>query len=95
MPGGGGWRCEPLTIAGNFPLPSRLPHPHAGNAATCLARIGYDEAARIAARQTRLIGALQHPMVTGDDDEAGSRLHALAPTYRTLLTALEEHLSSG
>ena len=49
----------------------------AADAATCLARIGYDEAARTMACQARLIGALQHPLVVGDDT-AAARVHASA-----------------
>ncbi|WNG51971.1 hypothetical protein F0U60_53585 [Archangium minus] len=59
------------------------------DAATCLARAGYAEAARIAAEQARLIGSTQHPLVTGDDASAATALRALAPTYDKLRAALE------
>jgi hypothetical protein len=58
------------------------------DAATCLARAEYAEAARIAAEQARLIGSMQHPLVTGDDTAAAA-LRALAPTYDKLRAALE------
>ncbi len=61
----------------------------AADAATCLARIGCAEAARIAAEQARLIGSMQHPLVTGDDAAAAAALRLLAPTYAKLRTALE------
>lgn len=61
----------------------------AADAATCLARAGYDEAAQIAAEQARLIGALQHPLVTYNDRKAADTLRMLAPTYDELRVALE------
>ena len=62
----------------------------AADAARCLTRIGRDEAAAIMRRQAQLIGALQYPLVAGDDAAAAAHLRALAPTYRELLTVLEE-----
>ncbi|MGK9170954.1 hypothetical protein KXR53_31950 [Inquilinus limosus] len=61
----------------------------ADDAAVCLARIGWDAAARIMDRQARLIGALQHPLVVGDDAVAAGLLRRLAPSYAELLAALE------
>ncbi|ADB50824.1 hypothetical protein [Conexibacter woesei] len=60
-----------------------------GDAATCLARAGYPEPARIAAEQARLIGALQHPLAVGDGAAAAAVLRLLAPTYEQLREALE------
>ncbi|XXX81460.1 hypothetical protein WMF30_22135 [Sorangium sp. So ce134] len=60
------------------------------DAATCLARIGTAEAARIAAEQARLIGSMQYPLTTGDDATAAAALRALAPTYERLRSALEQ-----
>jgi len=59
------------------------------DAATCLARIGRGEAARIMDGQARLIGALQHPLVAGDDAAAAPLLRALAPSYAGLLEVLQ------
>ncbi|MDZ3832598.1 MAG: hypothetical protein U0S50_12405 [Sphingopyxis sp.] len=59
------------------------------DAATCLFRIGYAEAARIASEQAALVGALQYPLVTGKDAEAAALLRRLAPTYRRLERALQ------
>jgi hypothetical protein len=61
----------------------------AADAATCLARVGYAEAARIAAEQAKLIGSTQYPLVTGDDAAAATALRKLAPTYDKLRPALE------
>lgn len=61
----------------------------AADAATCLALVGYEQAAAIAGEQARLIGALQHPLVVGDGAAAASALRALAPTYDRLRAALE------
>lgn len=58
------------------------------DAATCLARIGRGEAARIMDRQARLIGAMQQPLVAGDDSAAAALLRTLAPSYAELLAAL-------
>ncbi|WP_342239034.1 hypothetical protein [Inquilinus sp. OTU3971] len=58
------------------------------DAAGCLARIGRGEAARIMDGQARLIGALQHPLVAGDDAAAAALLRALAPSYAELPAAL-------
>lgn len=60
----------------------------AADAATCLARAGYAEAAQIAGKQARLIGAMQYPLVVGDDAVAAMALRDLAPTYDRLRTAL-------
>jgi hypothetical protein len=59
------------------------------DAATCLARIGHAEAARIASEQAQLVGSLQYPLVTGHDAEAAAILRALAPTYARLLFSLQ------
>ncbi|OOG74414.1 hypothetical protein B0E45_05420 [Sinorhizobium sp. A49] len=61
----------------------------AADAAACLARAGYHQAARIADDQARLIGALQHPLVARKDADAAASLRALAPTYDRLKVALE------
>ncbi|PNY29013.1 Sterol 3-beta-glucosyltransferase [Tolypocladium capitatum] len=58
------------------------------DAATCLARVGCDEASRVVARQARLVGALQHPLVAGDTAKAAALLRTLAPTYEELKVAL-------
>jgi hypothetical protein len=56
--------------------------------ATCLARVGYAEAAAIMARQAQLVGSLQHPLATGADAPAAAALRALALTYDKLRSAL-------
>jgi hypothetical protein len=58
------------------------------DAATCLARIGQGEAAAIMDRQARLVGAMQHPLVAGDDAAAAALLRRLAPSYAELQAAL-------
>ena len=58
------------------------------DAADCLARVGYVDAAQIADRQARLIGSMQYPLVVGDDVAAAAALHSLAPTYEALRGAL-------
>lgn len=64
----------------------------AADAATCLARVGCDQPARTIARQARLIGSLQHPLVIGDGAAAAALLRTLAPTYEELRSAMELHL---
>ncbi|GAA3220507.1 hypothetical protein ACFO1B_17290 [Dactylosporangium siamense] len=56
--------------------------------ADCLLLAGYPAAADVAARQARLVGSLQRPMVNGDLPAAAAALRALAPTYDQLRAAL-------
>jgi hypothetical protein len=58
------------------------------DAATCLESIGQDIAAGIANEQARVIGALQHPLVTGDRATVARLLRQLAPMYAQLHAAL-------
>jgi hypothetical protein len=61
----------------------------AADAVTCLARIGFHEASRIAGEQARLIGSTQYPLVIRDFKSAAGVFEALAPTYDRLRAALE------
>jgi hypothetical protein len=56
--------------------------------ADCLLLAGYSEAAEIAATQARLVGSMQHPMVTGNFPSAAAAPRELAPTYDRLRAAL-------
>jgi len=56
--------------------------------ADCLLLAGYTKAAEIAATQARLVGSMQHPMVTGNFLPAAAALRELAPTYDRLRAAL-------
>jgi hypothetical protein len=58
------------------------------DAATCLAFIGENKAADIADEQARLVGALQHPLVTDDRITVARLLRRLAPTYELLGASL-------
>ncbi|MFD3513484.1 hypothetical protein [Streptomyces sp. NPDC058657] len=58
------------------------------DAAHCLGKLGHHDAAALAAGQARLVGGLQHPLVTGDDRTLADGLRRLAPTYEQLRTAL-------
>ncbi|HEY1488810.1 MAG TPA: hypothetical protein VGF84_22065 [Micromonosporaceae bacterium] len=58
--------------------------------ADCLFLAGYDDAAEIAARQARLVGSMQLPMVTRDLPRAAAALRELAPTYDRLRVALSD-----
>jgi len=60
----------------------------AADAATCLSRVGFDNAAEILARQARLIGSLQYSLVVEDTSRAAAALRALASTYMQLITVL-------
>ncbi|MFI6861077.1 hypothetical protein ACIBKZ_14440 [Streptomyces sp. NPDC050421] len=62
------------------------------DAAHCLDSLGLSAAASVAAGQARLVGSLQHPVVTGDDRVAADGLRRLAATYERLRTALASHL---
>jgi hypothetical protein len=58
------------------------------DAATCLAFIGENKGAGIADEQARLVGALQHPLVTGDRITVARLLRRLAPMYEQLGASL-------
>ena len=58
------------------------------DAATCLAFIGENKAADIAGEQARLVGALQHPLVTDNGTTVARLLRRLAPTYQQLWASL-------
>ncbi|MFB4267595.1 hypothetical protein [Nonomuraea sp. GTA35] len=58
------------------------------DAATCLAGLGLAEPAAVAREQARVLGALQHPLVTGDDEAVAAGLRRLAPGYDKLRSAL-------
>ncbi|MER5885280.1 hypothetical protein ABT160_15740 [Streptomyces sp. NPDC001941] len=60
-------------------------------AAGCLRAAGLREAAAVAAGQAWTLGALQHPLVRGDDRTAAELLRRLAPTYERM----HEVLSAG
>ncbi|WP_331770495.1 hypothetical protein OG948_43305 (plasmid) [Embleya sp. NBC_00888] len=62
------------------------------DAAGCLAGLGLHEAARIAGRQAASVGALQYPLVVGDDRALAAGLRELAPTYPELGRELERAL---
>ena len=56
--------------------------------ADCLLLAGFADAADIAAKQARLVGSMQHPMVDRDFPRAAAALRELAPTYDELRAAL-------
>lgn len=62
------------------------------DAATALAGLGLDQAAKIATRQAKLVGSLQYDIVAGHTRSAAETLRRLAPTYEDLATVLGEQL---
>ena len=62
---------------------------HLADAEHRLGQIGLAEASGIAGTQSRLVGSLQYPLVTGDDAAAAALLRELAPTYEALAEALK------
>jgi hypothetical protein len=58
------------------------------DAATALESIGQKKAAAIADQQARVLGAVQHPLVTGDRATVTRLLRQLAPLYADLQTSL-------
>jgi hypothetical protein len=58
------------------------------DAAACLEFAGQDKAAAIAGEQARVIGSLQHPLVTGDRAGVARLLRELAPMYAQLQASL-------
>lgn len=65
------------------------------DAATALGCLGLDEAARTATVQARLVGSLQHDLVTGAATRAAATLRDLAPTYEDLAAALRRPGAGG
>lgn len=63
------------------------------DAAGCLHAIGLRTAGEIADEQARTVGALQHPLVRGDDAAVIAGLSRLAPSYGRLRTTLAAALS--
>ncbi|PRB14128.1 hypothetical protein [Microbacterium sp. MYb62] len=59
------------------------------DAAGCMLRIGLDDAADVMLAQARLVGRLQHAVVTGRFDDGAEALRRLAPTYGELRLRLE------
>jgi hypothetical protein len=58
------------------------------DAAACLELVGQDKAAAIADEQAQVIGALQHPLMTGDRAGVARLLRKLAPMYEQLRASL-------
>ncbi|GAA2259843.1 hypothetical protein GCM10010232_58390 [Streptomyces amakusaensis] len=65
------------------------------DAAHCLGLLRLPEAAAEAARQARLLGGLQHPLVTGDDAALAAGLRLLAPGYERLRGRLLSAVAAG
>ncbi|WP_030674130.1 hypothetical protein [Streptomyces rimosus] len=65
------------------------------DAAACLASLGLGAPSALLAEQSRMVGSLQHPVVSGDDRALEAGLRRLAPTYGRLRTALEEAVGQG
>ncbi|MFH8348754.1 hypothetical protein [Streptomyces sp. NPDC018045] len=65
------------------------------DAAACLAPLGLTVPAALLAEQSRILGSLQHPAVSGDDQALEAGLRRLAPTYEHLRTALEKAIARG
>ncbi|MEV0253658.1 hypothetical protein AB0H82_05190 [Streptomyces sp. NPDC050732] len=82
----GGLDAETRALMAHFAV--RLGARRAADAAHCLDSLGLSAAAAVATEQSRLIGGLQHPLVTGDDLALADGLRRLAPTYERLRTAL-------
>ncbi|MFE5091689.1 hypothetical protein ACFRCI_15095 [Streptomyces sp. NPDC056638] len=59
-----------------------------GDAAACLDLIGLTDCAAALNQQARILGGLQHPLVTGDDRALETGLRQLAPTYERLRAEL-------
>ncbi|MEF3118338.1 hypothetical protein [Streptomyces chrestomyceticus] len=65
------------------------------DAAACLAPLGLTSPAALLTEQSRILGSLQYPVVSGDDQALAAGLRRLAPTYERLRTALTEAAAQG
>ncbi|MFH9423513.1 hypothetical protein [Streptomyces sp. NPDC017529] len=81
---------ETRGLLGSFAI--RVGARRLNDAAACLAPLGLTAPAALLAEQSRMVGSLQHPVVSGDDQALEAGLRRLAPTYERLRTALEEAL---
>jgi hypothetical protein len=81
-------RCGAAARGGYFAI--RAGARRLADAAVCLAFIGENKAADIADEQARLVGALQHPLVTGDRATVAALLRRLAPMYEQLRACLPD-----
>ncbi|MCE7004023.1 hypothetical protein LWC34_14455 [Kibdelosporangium philippinense] len=68
----------------------RLGARRLADASTCLRMLGLIDAAEVMDEQARLVGSLQHPLVTGSPGFADG-LRRLAPTYNHLRETLQAH----
>ncbi|GAA2781567.1 hypothetical protein [Saccharopolyspora taberi] len=66
----------------------RLGARRLADAAGCLRRLGLAGPSEVTAELARAVGALQYPLVTGDDPALAAGLRRLAPGYRRLLDVL-------
>ncbi|KOT93100.1 hypothetical protein ADK70_14615 [Streptomyces rimosus subsp. pseudoverticillatus] len=73
----------------------RLGARRLNDAAACLASLNLGTPAALLAEQSRMVGGLQRPVVSGDDRALEAGLRRLAPTYGALRTALEESVARG
>jgi hypothetical protein len=64
------------------------PSPSVIEVLTGTDRLAVRHPAAVAARQARLVGGLQHDIVTGATESAVQTLRQLAPTYDQLAAAL-------
>ncbi|MFF0446453.1 hypothetical protein ACFYT4_08575 [Streptomyces sp. NPDC004609] len=80
-------------LLGDFAI--RVGARRLNDAARGLARLGLWEPAAVAAGQARALGALQGPLVAGDDRALVAGLRRLAPGYERWRTSLTEALSTG
>ncbi|MFJ7155273.1 hypothetical protein ACIQUQ_10055 [Streptomyces sp. NPDC101118] len=84
----GGLDAGTRAFLGHFAV--RVGARRLADAAHWLGSLGLAGAAGVAGEQARLVGGLQHPVVTGDDRVLAERLRRLAPTYERLRAALED-----
>ncbi|MEV5597567.1 hypothetical protein [Streptomyces sp. NPDC052496] len=75
-------------LLGTFAV--RLGARRLNDAAACLAPLGLTAPAALLTEQARIVGGLQHPVVSKDDRALEAGLRRLAPTYDRLRTALED-----
>ncbi|MCX5340625.1 hypothetical protein [Streptomyces atratus] len=66
-----------------------------GDAAACLDLIGPTDCAAVLKQPSRILGGLQHPLVTGDDRTLEAAPRQLDPTYEQLRAELHTAIRHG
>ncbi|MFK8849417.1 hypothetical protein [Streptomyces sp. Ac-502] len=89
----GGLPSETRDLLASFAVQVGVRRLH--DAAACLSPLGLTTPAALLAEQSRILGSLQYPAASGDNQALEAVLRQLAPTYERLRATLEEAVVQG